>query len=666
MSKRRRKRRSRRSTRRPSIKLLRALTTAMETYNEGEVELARQQLFQLIRQYPRSKPVLMALLEVSSEMQDWRTYAYYGEQLLPLEQGEDQAETRNNLIYAYVQLLYPALAWHHASELKTKPFKTEYFEQAKSLVETTEPLLLQEANIIIDSNAFTQDEKLELMVLNDHVRFLTESSRPEEAIRAAELLLEKIPGTVPVLNNLSMSQFIKGDVQQAIATAQNVLTIDPDNFHALGNLVRYTFLTAQFDEAQAYALRLQQIANDIPDLEMKQAEAFAFLGDDAQVWAAYERAKTKSSDLSPLLLHLAAVAAYRLGNEKTAWKLWQQAVKLMPSFELAQENLAEKRLSEGGRNIPWYWSFQYWFPQDLGQILEQYLGKNIQRMTEKSIERAMQSFLAERPHLSKLFPHMLERGDRQTREFVLNLIRTADTPEIKQMCYDFGRSRYGADDTRMEAIQFISQNYPEMLPENNLVPMWVDGKQTELFMMGFKITDEPEGFDNISEVILDKHEAACEMLFDDDPEAAEQILHEIIVEAPEFHSAYNQLALAYQMQGHGEKARKLVEETHALFPNYFFARITLARMLARDKQVEEAIKLVQPLLRLKKLHISEFVALAQAQMEIALADNQTEAARSWLEMWQNIAADDPEIDQWEMRISSSKLLRGLQNSIGRP
>jgi Tfp pilus assembly protein PilF len=310
------KRKVQRSPNRPSAKLMRALTVAMGLYEEGEAVAARQQLSQLARQYPRSKPVLLALLEVSEGMQDWRTYAYYGEQLLPFERGEDEAETLNNLVYAYIQLLYPALAWQNAFELMTRHPGFEQIEQVKSFAETAESMLLKEVEATIESTAFTQDEKFKLMVLNDRVRFLTESGYSKDAIRTAETLLEKMPNMLPILNNLSLSQFMIGDIEQAITTSQNVITQDPGNCHALGNLVRYTFLTAQFDEAQAYAMRLQQITSDNPDLEVKQAEAFAFLGDDDQVWAAYERAREKDSEQTPLLLHLAAVASHRLGHEK--------------------------------------------------------------------------------------------------------------------------------------------------------------------------------------------------------------------------------------------------------------------------------------------------------------------------------------------------------------
>ncbi|MBK8905318.1 MAG: tetratricopeptide repeat protein [Anaerolineaceae bacterium] len=599
-------------------------------------------------------------------MQDWHTFAYYSEQLLPLERGEDREETLNNLVFAFIQLLQPALAWQYAHELLIQHPDSELKEQVRSLVETAEPLLWQEIEETMGDTGFNREEKFELRIMHDRVRFLTEAGHAAEAIGVAEQLLEKIPTMLPILNNLSLSQFMLGNVDQAIATAQKVLDQDPENFHALGNLVRYHFLTAQFDPAQAYAQQLQQIESDTPDVEMKQAEAFAFLGDDEKVWAVYEKAKAKAADLNPVLLHLAAVASYRLGNEKTAWQLWQQAVKQQPSLEMAQQSLAEKRLPVGKRTIAWYWPFHYWFPQDFRQLMERHLGRNVQRMGKKGVERAMTSLLAERPYLTQLFPHILERGNRQAREFVLHFIRVVETPELLQLLYDFAQSPHGSDDLRLEAIQFISQHHPAMLPEDKQVPMWINGRQTELFMLGFEITNEPELVEGVSEAILDKYEVTYELLMEDKVVEAEPLLHEIIAEAPEFYSAYNQLAVVYEKQGRRQEARKLVEETHERFPDYLFARVALARMKIQEKRIEEARDLLKPMLMLPRLHISEFRALARAQMDLALANNQPESARAWLKMWQQVEEDNPEITEWAMRIDGpGQLLAGLQNLIGR-
>ncbi len=642
------------------------VAAARELFKNGDAASAQRQLLELVTRHPNSKAVLHALLEVSHAMQNWHIVAYYNEQLLPLERGEDRIDTLNNLVFAFIQLSHSGLVWKYARKLLTEHPDSKHEEHVRLIIETTEPFLWQEIEETMGDTDFSREEKFELREMHDRVRFLTESGHAAESIEVAEQLLEKMPTVLPILNNLSLSQFMLGNVDQAIATAQKVLDQDTDNFHALSNLVRYHFLTAQFDQANAYALQIQQIDSDNPDFEVKQAEAFAFLGDDEKVWAAYEQAKVKAAVVNPVLLHLAAVASYRLGNEKTAWQLWQQAVKQQPSFDMAQKSLAEKRLPVGQRHVPWYWPFQYWFTQDFRQLMDRHLGRNIPRIGEKGVERGMTSLLAERPYLAKLFPHILERGDQHAREFVLNFIRIVETPELRQLLYDFAQSQHGSDDMRLEAIQFISQKHPMMLPEDKMVPMWINGQQTELFMLSFEITEEPEGVEGVSEAVLDKHEAAYNLLMQDEAAEAEQLLHEIIDEAPEFYSAYNQLAAAYERQGRSKEARRLVEETHARFPDYLFARVALARIIAQEKRLEEARELLKPVLMLPKLHITEFRALARAQMDIALVDSKPDAARTWLKMWQQIEEDNPELAGWKMRIDGpGQSLAGLQKLIGR-
>jgi tetratricopeptide (TPR) repeat protein len=444
------------------------------------------------------------------------------------------------------------------------------------------------------------------------------------------------------------------------------LAQDGENFHALSNLVRYQFLTAQFAQAETHARRLGQIESDHPDFPLKKAEAFAFLGDDEQVWAAYQEAKRSGEELAPFLLHLAATAAYRQGKERAAWGLWRKAVKNMPSLAIAQDCLAERLLPVGERHLPWYWSFPYWFPFDMDQLLQDRFGWDVENLDEEYFAREMNALLDEYPYLPKLFPHLLERGDRAAREFVVNLIRVVDAPELMDVLYAFAQGRYGSDELRMEAMQFINQYHGDMLPADRSVSMWVEGKPTELLLIGFEITDEPEPVAGIPVEILDQFADAYDLILEDETAEAEQLLKEIIAAAPEFYSAYNHLGMVYERQGRFQEAHQLVEETHARFPDYLFSRVAMARILIKKDDVEEARALVEPILRRSKLHYSEFRALAQVQMDLALADKQPETARTWLGFWEQVDPDDPDLAMWKLRIDGpGDLLDGLQKLLKR-
>lgn len=137
--------------------------------------------------------------------------------------------------------------------------------------------------------------------------------------RIGENLLRAYPNFLPALNNISLACMAEGDHARAISTAQKVLDIAPDNFHALSNLVRFMRITGQIDEAQRYADRLQAITQDVYDAWVKKLEAFSFLGDYDRVMTTFAAASKSDSFReparhNPLVFHLAAVATCQKGN----------------------------------------------------------------------------------------------------------------------------------------------------------------------------------------------------------------------------------------------------------------------------------------------------------------------------------------------------------------
>lgn len=652
MTKRKKQQKTKRAMGLPASGWKRQLDTAIVDFQQGDQLAAKERLVRLAEQHPGREAILLPLLDMCMELRDWRNYAYYGEQLLPIEQGHDRADTLNNLVYAHMQLLYPVLAYHFAHMLATQHPDFDSIEQVLSFIEDSEPRLLEMAQTVEGMPDLAPPDKLNLMLQHEQIRFYTESGHPQKGIVLAASLLQQAPNLAPVLNNLSLAYAMVGDMEAAMAAAAKILADFPQNAHALSNMVRFAFWRGQFDQAQQYGDRLAQLDSDNPDLLMKQVEAFAVLGDDARVRQAYERAKKlKHAIFPPVILHLAATAYMRQGDEKTAWRLWQEAVKQSPDFEMAQRCLAEKRLPPGERHVPWYWSLGYWGLDDLLNSIKQIADRGGRRSSEAALKQIMLAYLQEKPYLPRLFSYMFERGDESAREFALTYISAVRTPELLQTLYDFGTSQYGTDKLRARALQFLSENHPEILPADRQVPAWINGQQTEVQLLGFEITDEPEVMD-LPEGVLERHEAAYDLLSRGKLAAAEALLHEIIAAAPDFPSARHHLAVVYERQGRGKEARALVEETHARFPDYFFARAALAQMWAQERRIEEAKEIVTPLLQRTKLHISEFRALARAQMEIALAADLLDGARSWLSMWQQVDKKNPELAFWQRRVNS--------------
>ncbi len=612
----------------------------------GDIAAAKSKLLQLNREYPGRLFILETLLEVCLLRDEWHDYARHAEQILPMMQGDDRAGILNNLVYVHSELMNPAWAWQYARTLLAEHPNSPFREQIGAFVVRTESFLQQEVGEWFDTTGFDEIERLELAVQHDMVKFYTESGMPKQAISVAEKLLAVQPGIPSVMNNLSLAQLATGDMQAAAATAQQVLAQDPENFHALANLVRYLFLNAQFDEARRYAAILEQVTSDKEDLEVKQAEAFAYLGEDEKVFAAYERAKAKNGAKRAVLLHLAAAASYRLGEKNRAWRLWREAVKVDPNFYMAQESLADKVLPIGERNVPWYWPFSYWVPANFSDILS----KHVDRDGSQKAQESMMALLDDCPYLLPLFPHILERGDEAARSSVVEFIRALATPDVLAVLYTFVQSRYGSDKLRLEGLNVIVSKAPHLLPENRQVKMRIDGKWMELLSMVFHVTDEPTLPTDIPEALIDRHVEAYELLKDDQLAAAETIFKEIIAAAPDYVSALNHLALVYERQGRIEESRALLMEIHTRFPDYFFAQISIAQLRIRDHDFDAARELLAPLLRQTEFHVSEFRALARAHIQLGLAMENPNVARQWLTLWRSMDEESDQFQEWEERV----------------
>jgi tetratricopeptide (TPR) repeat protein len=658
MAKRKKLHTARPARQRPSAKLARQIEAALTLYyRDNDTVAARQALLELAGAHPRSRDVLEAVLELAAELHDWQTLAIYGQQLLPLQPKAEQSDTLNNLLYAHIQLSNPAIARDYALQLISQINDGEKQKEIQALIESTEAFMLTQAEAILPQRQLTQEEKLQLLLQHDWIHFYTESGNSEKAIPLAEALVEEGLAPIPVLNNLSMSYWMLGQAAAAIATAQQVLDSEPENIHGLGNMIRFTFLTGQFDQAEQYAQRLKQLTDDRPERYLKQIEALAFLGDDEAIIAAYKQLQTQAETrLTPLALHLAAAAYYRQKKAKTAWRLWRQAVRLAPDFEMAQVCLDDRDKPVGERHIPWYWPYNYWLPPDFSQFLGQQVGAK----SDKALRQRIMNYLAERPYLSQLWPHMLDRGDKLARELVIHLARLTKLPELMPALYQFARGPVGPDELRLQAAQIVRENAAQLLPADKRVTMWLNGQQQELVLLAFKIDYEPSPAPGRSDEILDKAGQAHELIQAGNLDAAEKLVEEIIAAEPDFPTAHNYRAVIAQQRGDVDRVRQITEEIYVRFPDYFFGRVTWAQLLIQDKRLEEAEALLNPLLEQEELHVSEFHALANAHMELALAKDKPEAARSWLDMWQQIDEDDPQLWRWRLRLfKPAELMRSM-------
>ncbi len=498
------------------------------------------------------------------------------------------------------------------------------------------------------------DEGIELACLHEESQILMNSHQFEEAKAKAEKVIAAMPDFVSAFNNLSLILFMDGDAEKAVETARKVLEKQPENFHALANLVRFSVFLGKPDEARQFADRLRPIESESPDLWIKKIEAFTFAGDDKAVVEVYKKANKVSEFAVPQSFgkHLAAFAFYQIGKEKEARKIWTEILDDDPNFEFAEQNLDELDLPENRRNV-FALPISYWIPARYINDFMRETGKiRGGRNFEKNLQKKTAEFFAENPNILHVLSILLERGDEIAKEFAINLMTWAATPEAHAALKDFAFSQKGSDQTRYKAAMKLSE--AGLIPMN--VRLWNDGEWREMMLMTFEITDEPIDVYPMKPKARQFLRKGLEATQRENLDLAAQY-YEMALEAngADHPSLLYNILTVRQMTKKSADFETELREIVRRFPEYSFAAISLARAEVKNGNVEAARALVKKFYEKKKWHFSEIKLWFYFNLEAALEDRHFDSARMSLDMLRNFD-ENLDYEYWDDLISRMELL----------
>jgi tetratricopeptide (TPR) repeat protein len=630
-------------------RLREGLNEAFDLFQDGELAQASQKLATLNAEFPNHYDVLVLLTDVSLQQQDFLTYEWTLYQLNRLK--PNNPEFSIGLAGTYMKMNRPALGLQaYEKAIKRWP-RHPIVEQAQEDIVGLRAALLAEIN----EPRLNDDELFLLAVGHDEVRFFMSHNQLRQCKQAAEKLLKKHPNLVPVMNNLAQVYLIEGNYAQARHLIERVLQNEPENIHALAHLVRILYLSGDFDGAREIAERQAASSSQAPERWVRMAETYSLLDEKERLLALYEQAQ-RSGELdhptseNALLRHHVAVTLAGMGEEQQARRLWEEASQILPSFRDIHENLADLDKPAGERNGPWAYGFTAWVTESTKKEMVNALRKPVNQKDSAGTEKATRQFLQQYPGLSALLPHFLARGDAHTREFAIRLMKMAETPELVAMLKDFALGDIGTDEMRLDTAQFLVKQGHLASGSHR---MWVKGNWTNILQLNFEITSEPIR-DSQSPVVTKLASQAIEALYANDGPKAQALLEEAlsIEETP---SMLNNLALALETQGKTRQAHTLVAGIHARFPDYFFGISAEARKATAEGDFDKAHALLDRLLQRNRMHITEYDALCEAQIELALAREHMEAARSWLKMWEQVNPDAPRLMEYRLRLELPNL-----------
>ncbi len=612
----------------------------------------------LDRRYPGQPYVLNDLVYIYQELRDFLNLQHTLLRLLKVE--PDNIEANFDLASTYLATMRPMLALQAYREFVERWPEHELAPKARAAIADLEadmPEIFEELEVAYD------EAGIKLAILHEEMQVALSQSDFREVRRKATAILEDHPHFAPAHNNLSLAYWAQGNIERALETAQEVLTFEPHNVHALSNIIHYLCMLGQEEEAQSYAEPLLTSPALAAEKSLKQMEGLAFLEDYEAVLEVFHRAE-KSGEFnapytSPMYFHLAAVASAHQANEKQAKRLWQRALRQQPGFIPAKENLEDLKRPVGERHGPYAFPLNSWINPEALADFEKALESTIQRKSDRAIASIMRRYVRQNPEIETLLPLLLRRGSPHAREFALHLAKMAETPAMLEALRDFAFSDWGPDGMRIETANFLIQHGTIA---SGTKRMYLKGEWHEgIMLLGFEIGDESEQDEHLSPRLEKMARTATQALHEGEWQKAERILKQALEQAPDSPSLLNNLALAYGMQGQEEKAHAMIRDIHERYPDYLFARASLARMAVQAGDLDRAHDLLEPLLERKKLHFTEFTQMASAFIELHLAEGKQEGAQSWLEMWEAVDPDNPKLQSYQMRVNVPGLARALKS-----
>jgi len=599
------------------------------------------------------------LTNVCFDLKDLNGYTAAAHRLVKLTPRDP--DVQYGLIAGYLSTSKPALAHRQARRFVELFPDDARAGDASNLARDIQPMLEQ----AVSGMGLSAPADMDFLCVHEEVQIFMDDGGYGQARHLAESLLRTRPTFVPALNNLSLMEYAQGNLDRAIGTAQRALTVDRDNYHALSNVARYLCLRGNLNEAQQAAARLKLLSQNpkfhTVDFATKTAEALSYLGDDEGVLAVAALAEAHAKDVAvenAFLLHLTAVATMRLGDEATAKTLWKQALHIQPGLTLAQENVDDLRKPKGERNAPFPYSITYWLSEPMLVAVRAEVQTVAQRGDDDSMARAMRRLFRKHPALEKLVPMLLDRGDAGTRELGLLLAKATKTPALLEALRDFTLSNRGTDSQRMAA----GQTAREAGLLGAKVRLWVAGEQQELLLMGFQIHREPSDYGHPA-AVQDLAQDAVIAMRENDLDEAETLLEEALRHEPDAPDLQMNLSRIYEARGNLERADAMMRDIHRRHPDYFFGRIGMARLYIRMGQLDEARLLLNPLLEMTRIHVSEFASLAVAEGELHLARNEPEGARRWLNMLEEVDPDNPVVGYLKSRLLDEKRVGKLKKRL---
>jgi hypothetical protein len=425
-----------------------------------------------------------------------------------------------------------------------------------------------------------------------------------------------------------------GDLSGAEEAAARLVKLAPENVHALANLVRCAALRGERETAAAWGARLAAFPAVAPEYYPRLVEAHTFLQDDPAVLAAFAAAEPALATIpdgdAAFMLHLAAVAAMRLGNASRATYLWRESRKRNPALDLPKRNLDELRLPTGDRDAPFAFSLPYFgvTPSQV-ELISQSARPSGDSDDNQANGKLLLAFRKALPHLPAMASLLFSRGDNMSRRFALLVAGLWPDSRLKEALRDFALGQDGKDELRVSAA---SASLEAGLIGGGAVSLWLQGAWRTVILLSMDVQPDPwdEGLD---EEVAEWYDRALEASIGDDLDASRLQIAALAERLPQDPRPLDILISLHVRAGDLIAAADTARLLKSRSEHLIFETTAAAFLAVHAGDLEGAEELLRPLPALRTCTESEFSSLCRAQVALFSARGQDKLVTMWLDLW---------------------------------
>lgn len=558
----------------------------------------------------------------------------------------------------YIPLYLPLATWYMLNDWPSHAFRAvrkvlstsrendEIHEMGQSLLDSTRELIQFLASMY--DLSFEKAEQASWY--NEQAQLATFDSNLTEVAHLAKKALEIVPAWEAPRNNYSHALFFNGKCLQAISEAEKVLKDDPDNIHALNNLVIFHTGLGQDEKASEYAHRLFELSSKYKKDAMEInviISGLAITEDTDSLWKLAQRYMRQRVDT--LLLtswHCLGIATARLGHFKESKKLLERSLgdgnNGMADLPLEEVNTAIK---SGKKKLLWppmYSGLEILFPERQMKEWTEIVDRVNDDNPTPSQQRKINAFLEKYPFVFQAFKRLLWIED--ATELGVSALLMVNTPEGDAELLRFAFSDVGDNNSRMSAVMALI-DAGRYLPEET-VNFWDANKEewSEVQLFSQQIGEVDYEIKPQTAELIDKSRHTK------DPQEVISLLRQAIKNDPTCAMALHNLGVILIQNNEKEEGEKLMRRSVEVDPTYTFGFANLGLIEAQNGNRELALDHLMKVNQAKVIAPNTAGIANLAYMLLAIQDNDIEKARRHFELASEVDPDNRLLDHFEEKL----------------